>query len=228
MIAGAMMAMMAWAASGWAAPATEGAALGEWTMDVDAAKALAAETGKPMLFNFTGSDWCGWCIRMDNQVFSKEDWQAYAKDNLVLVWIDFPRDKSLVPEAYADRNQKLSEEFGVQGFPTYFLLDSDGDTRLGQAGASREATPEWFIGVLESLILTSEKSVAALREKMSEDERAQLDAAQAAVATARQTLEDWILTEPERSDENIAAFQSMNDNIREAEAAVLSLLKAAQ
>ena len=79
------------------AVATSGAELGKWTMDFDAAKTLAAEKEVPILINFTGSDWCGWCKLMDREVFSKAEWQQYAAESLVLVWIDFPRDKALVP-----------------------------------------------------------------------------------------------------------------------------------
>lgn len=211
-----------------AAPATEGAVAGEWTMDYDAAKALAAETGRPLLLNFTGSDWCGWCIRMDRQVFSLEAWQAYAQEHLVLVWIDFPRDKSLVPEHYVARNEELRREFGVQGFPTYILLDPDGETRLGQAGATRDATPESFIETLDNALLTSDKSVAALREKMTAEEQAKLDAAKLATEAAHRKLEEWIQTDPQRTDENIALFNGMRAEIETAEAHYLQLLKAAR
>ncbi|MGD9782041.1 MAG: thioredoxin family protein [Kiritimatiellia bacterium] len=206
--------------------ALEGAVAGEWTMDLDAAKALAAETGLPLFLNFTGSDWCGWCRMMDKQVFSQEAWKTYAKKNFVLVWIDFPRDKSLVPDAFAERNAKLMQEFGVGGFPTYVLLDSDGHTRLGQAGASRDATPERFIAELDDALLASDKSIAALKEKLADEQKAELDAAREAKDLARQKLEDWIGTDPESNDENNAAFEAMRDEIQRADAAFLGLLKS--
>ncbi len=226
-VAGLMAAMMT-AGSSLAAPATEGAAPGEWTMDFDAAKALAAETGRPLLLNFTGSDWCGWCRLMDKQVFTQEAWLTYAKENFVLVWIDFPSDKSLVPEALVPRNEELRSEFEVGGFPTYILLDADGQTRLGQAGASRDASPESFIQSLEALLLVSDKSIAALREGMTEDEQARLDDARSAVAAARRKLEDWVAGDPEQTDENMALFIGMREEIGHAEEALLALLKAAR
>ena len=195
-------------------------------MDIDAAKALAAETGRPLLLNFTGSDWCGWCRLMNRQVFSQEAWQTYAKDRLVLVWIDFPRDKSLVPEAFAERNTKLSQEFEVGGFPTYILLDPDGQTRLGRTGATRDATPASFIATLEDALLISDKSVAALKEKMTDEQKAELDAAQEARTLTRQKLEDWVRTNPEQTDENIALFQGMQEENKQADDAFLQLLKA--
>ncbi len=130
--------------AGKSAPATEGAAVGQWTMDAEAALALAKKEGKPVLINFTGSDWCGWCKLMERRVFSQPAWQAYAKGNLVLVWADFPRDKSLVPEARAPKNRALAEKYGVQGYPTYVLLSPEGE-EIGRLGASRDATPEGFI-----------------------------------------------------------------------------------
>lgn len=134
-----------------ATPATKGAKVGEWSMDFDAAKALAKEKNLPILINFTGSDWCGWCKLMDREVFAKDEWQAYAKENVVLVYIDFPQDKTLVPMHFVARNQKLSETYGVRGYPTYIVLGADGTTRLGQLGASRDASPSSFIGELKKL-----------------------------------------------------------------------------
>ena len=134
-----------------ATPATKGAKVGEWSMDFDAAKALAKEKNLPILINFTGSDWCGWCKLMDREVFAKDEWQAYAKENVVLVTIDFPQDKTRVPMHFVARNQKLSETYGVRGYPTYIVLGADGTTRLGQLGASRDASPSSFIGELKKL-----------------------------------------------------------------------------
>ena len=134
-----------------ASPVTKGAKAGEWTMDFDAAKTLAREKNLPILINFTGSDWCGWCKLMDREVFAKDEWQAYAKENVVLVTIDFPQDKTRVPMHFVARNQKLSETYGVRGYPTYIVLGADGTTRLGQLGASRDASPSSFIGELKKL-----------------------------------------------------------------------------
>ncbi len=144
-----------------ATPATQGAKPGEWTMDYDAAKTLAKEKNLPILINFTGSDWCGWCKLMDKAVFAKADWMAFAKENLVLVYIDFPRDKTLVPMNFVARNQKLSDSFGVQGYPTYILLAANGETRLGQLGASQKATPESFIADVKKLTDKAPKPAAA-------------------------------------------------------------------
>ncbi len=157
-------------------PATEGAVPGQWTMDMDAAKKVAAEKKLPLLLNFTGSDWCGWCKHMDKEVFSKDAWGAYAKDNLVLVWIDFPNDKTLVPDKFVARNKSLSESYGVEGYPTYIVLDDDGQTKLGQLGADQEISPEKFIGSIKNLLGNRAAEIDALLkslpEKTAQDYRA--------------------------------------------------------
>jgi protein disulfide-isomerase len=96
-----------------------------WTDDYAAAMKLAKETGRPILADFSGSDWCGWCIKLDKEVFSKPEFAAYAKDNLVLLMLDFPQDKEQTA-AVKEQNAKLSEQFGIQGFPTVLILDADG------------------------------------------------------------------------------------------------------
>ncbi len=123
----------------------DGAEAGHWTMDFDAAVKLAAEKKLPMMLNFTGSDWCGWCKLMDKNVFAEEVWQKFAADKVVLVTLDFPKDKTIVPEKYVSRNNELKDQFGVRGFPTYVVLDSDGKTKLGQLGAGKDKTPATFI-----------------------------------------------------------------------------------
>ena len=207
-----------------ASPLIDGVEPGQWTQDVDAAKAYAAEKELPLLYNFTGSDWCGWCKLMDRQVFSKEEWSGWAKDNIVLVWIDFPRDKSLVPEKYTARNEKISREFGVQGFPTYFVLDSNGETVIGRAGASQDASPEKFIKEIENILRNSDKAIAAYRESLSDEMKTQLDAAKAARDAAHKKLEDWVATGPERTPENTELFQAMLKEIETADAAWNKLL----
>lgn len=135
-----------------AAPVIDGAEVGVWTQDYDAAKKLAKEKKLPLFVTFTGSDWCGWCQLMEKNVFSSSSWEKWAKKNIVLVWLDFPSNKDLVPEKYVERNKQLASEFGVRGFPTYIILDSEGKERLGKMGASREATPKAFIEELEEIL----------------------------------------------------------------------------
>jgi thioredoxin-related protein len=98
-----------------------------WTTDYEKALAQAKAEKKLVLLDFTGSDWCGWCIKLDKEVFAKPDFKAFASENLVPVTLDFPRGKKL-PKHTADQNAKLKAEHKVSGFPTIVLLDADGKT----------------------------------------------------------------------------------------------------
>jgi len=155
------MALASWAGMAFATAPASGATPGEWTQAYQAAKAIAAEKGLPILLNFSGSDWCYWCKLMDKQVFSKQEWKDWAKDNLVMVLIDFPRDKSLVPAEYVARNEGLLKKYSVAGFPTFILLSSDAQAVLGQLGNSRNATPKSFIAEIEALTSAKDKSAAS-------------------------------------------------------------------
>ena len=142
LLAAALLALPA-AADQSAIPFT-GAELGAWTQDYAAATNAAATDGKPVLLDFTGSDWCGWCMLMENKVFCTQEWEDWAATNIYLVAIDFPNDTSKVPDEYQTRNRELSKQFGVREYPTFIVLDSKGQ-KLGQLGADRNATPAKFI-----------------------------------------------------------------------------------
>jgi protein disulfide-isomerase len=129
-----------------------------WLTDYKQAQEQAKSSKKLMLLDFTGSDWCGWCIKLDKEVFSKPEFQEYADKNLVLVELDFPRRKELSATEQA-QNEQLANEHRVQGFPTIIVLNSDGK-KVGELSYesavpenSREplATPAAFIASLEKL-----------------------------------------------------------------------------
>lgn len=119
-----------------------------WTEDYEAAKTQAAEEGKTLLMDFTGSDWCGWCIKLDKEVFSKDAFKAYAEDNLVLVMLDYPRNNNQTGEVKA-QNAALKDEFGIRGFPTIYLTDAAGlpYAKTGYVAGG----PEKYIKHLEEL-----------------------------------------------------------------------------
>lgn len=96
-----------------------------WLDNFEAAKAEAAKRGVPILADFSGSDWCGWCKKLDREVFSTAELAAYAKENLVLFVADFPSKKKLA-EATVAQNKELQKEYKIQGFPTVLLLDAKG------------------------------------------------------------------------------------------------------
>jgi protein disulfide-isomerase len=103
-----------------------------WQTDPAKALADAKGTKKLVLMDFTGSDWCSWCMKLNKEVFSQPEFQQYAKDNLVLVELDFPRGKPQTSEDKA-RNEALAQKFRVRGFPTVVVLNSEGK-QVGQLG----------------------------------------------------------------------------------------------
>lgn len=148
--------------------ATAGAEAGEWTMDFDAALALAKQKDLPLLVNFTGSDWCSWCLKIEAEVFTKQVWGDYARTALALVTIDFPRDTELVPEKYRERNKELAAQFKINGFPTYVLLDSDGVTALGRLRAADGSSPEVFIYHVKGVLMRRDVEVQRFIEGLPE------------------------------------------------------------
>jgi thioredoxin-related protein len=121
-----------------------------WMHDFEAAKAKAVKEGKPIFINFTGTDWCGWCIKLEKEVFTKKAFQDYAKENLVLVEVDFPKKKEQTAELKA-QNKKLDKEYGVEGYPTLYLLDATGK-KLTEDIGYREGGPEAYVEHLKSLL----------------------------------------------------------------------------
>jgi thioredoxin-related protein len=131
---------------------TSGAKLGEWTMDYDAALVLAKKESKPILVGFIKSDSCSWCKLMEKNVFENKAWKDYAAKHLVLVTIDYPKDKSIVPTRFVQRNKDLAQEMKIHGVPWYVLLDADGKTRLAKLGGGKAKTPKSFITEINSSI----------------------------------------------------------------------------
>lgn len=96
-----------------------------WLTDFEKAKVEAAARNVPILIDFSGSDWCGWCIRLEKEVFSQPEFKAYASENLVLFLADFPSQKPQ-SETIKKQNKQLSDHYGLQGYPTVLLLDFTG------------------------------------------------------------------------------------------------------
>ncbi len=121
----------------------------KWETDIDVAKKRAKDENKKILVDFTGSDWCGWCIKLKKEVFDKPEFQEYAKKNLVMLELDFPRKKEL-PAKEKEQNEKLSGEYQVEGFPTILLINSKGK-ELGRTGY-QEGGPEKYVEHLKELL----------------------------------------------------------------------------
>jgi thioredoxin-related protein len=93
----------------------------EWHTDLMEAHDLSEKTKKPIFAFFTGSDWCGWCIKLQKDVFAKEEFIKWAKENVILLELDFPRNKQL-PPALVQQNASLQQAFGITGYPTVWLF----------------------------------------------------------------------------------------------------------
>lgn len=100
----------------------------EWTTDFSKAKTEATEKSKYILLNFSGSDWCGPCMKLKKEVLDSEEFLKFAEDKLVLVRADFPRNKKnkLSPEQ-TKQNEALAEKYNNEGkFPLTVLINADG------------------------------------------------------------------------------------------------------
>ena len=102
----------------------------KWHTDVKKAITISNKEKKPLLMFFTGSDWCGWCIRLQNEVLKTPEFTKWAKDNVILVELDYPRRLPQTPEL-KNQNAELQQAFGIQGFPTvYFVSAEDKEGRI--------------------------------------------------------------------------------------------------
>ena len=93
-----------------------------WEVDLNVAMEESQRTGKPIMANFTGTDWCGWCMRLKAAVFTTDEFKKWADDNVVLLELDFPKRFQL-PANIAEQNAGLAQAFGVSGYPTIWVFD---------------------------------------------------------------------------------------------------------
>jgi protein disulfide-isomerase len=130
----------------------------KWYTDLDEAKAVAAKENKPLLVDFTGSDWCGYCIKLHAEVFDKPEFEEFAK-NYVLVELDFPSKKPQPAEEKA-KNKATQAKFGVSGFPTVLLLDAKTGEAYGrQSGYGPGSGPKAYIEKLSAFKNTAEQGI---------------------------------------------------------------------
>ena len=95
-----------------------------WLTNFEQAMAQSKKTGKPIMANFTGSDWCGWCKKLDKSVFHQPGFKEWADKNVVLLELDFPK-RFRVPQEIAAQNNNLRQAFKVTGYPTIWVFDAD-------------------------------------------------------------------------------------------------------
>lgn len=108
-----------------------------WLTNVDKALEQAKKENKSVLVEFTGSDWCPPCKALKSNIFDSEEFKKYAEDKLVLVELDFPRTKEIAPEQ-KEYNSKIAKEYGIRGYPTVFILDSEGKPVWSRVGGGEK------------------------------------------------------------------------------------------
>jgi thioredoxin-related protein len=127
-----------------------------WQTDVNKAISISNKTNKPLLLFFTGSDWCGWCIRLQKEVLFTPEFKTWAAKNVVLVELDFPRSKQQ-SEEIKNQNNGMQQAFQVQGFPTIWFASAkmkEGKpsfTGIGSTGYVPGGPTAWLAGADEIL-----------------------------------------------------------------------------
>lgn len=111
----------------------------EWHTDLNKAIAASARSKKPLFMFFTGSDWCGWCIKLQKEVFKTPEFISWAKENVILLELDFPK-RSAQPDEIKNQNAQLNNFFQVRGYPTVWVVDAvkgdDGKIQFAPRGSS--------------------------------------------------------------------------------------------
>ena len=103
-----------------------------WLINFEEAAKLSIKSGKPILANFTGSDWCGWCIRLNKEVFVTPEFKNWASENVILLELDYPRRVQQTDEI-KKQNRELQQFFQVRGYPTLHIFNvviTDGKTQI--------------------------------------------------------------------------------------------------
>lgn len=142
-----------------------------WFADYDQAVAVAKAEGKDLLVDFTGSDWCYWCKKLDEEVFSHDSWYSKANESFVLVALDFPNSaeaKAAVPNP--ERNQELVKKYQVGGYPTILLMTAEGEV-FAKTGY-QEGGPESYVSHMATISTSGKKILAAVKEIEGEYEQA--------------------------------------------------------
>jgi protein disulfide-isomerase len=140
----------------------------QWFTDVQKANEIATKNHKPIFGFFTGSDWCGWCRKLQKDVFSKQSFIEWAKKNVVLLELDFPRGKKLSPELQ-QQNTALQQAFQVNGYPTIWMFNIVKDSssnKLNLAALGSMGYPSGaIVGKEEIAFLATANSILSSAKK---------------------------------------------------------------
>lgn len=199
-----------------------------WMHDFEAAKAKAAKENKDLLIDFTGSDWCGWCIKLNKEVFSHDPFKEGVADKYVLVELDYPRDKSILDEKTIKQNEELRKVYPVRGFPTILLADAQGRP-FAQTGYQKGG-PEAYLTHLAELNETKTKrdeAFAAAEKEEGVAKAKSLYSALQLVPEAFHHLYADSITEIKKLDPEDETGLAATEKARDAKAAFDSSLQAA-
>lgn len=129
-----------------------------WLTNYEKAVEAAKKDQKPILMLFTGSDWCGYCMKFAKEFFSQKAFEKFANEDIVLLEVDSPKYKKLDPAIVA-QNNKLAKKYGVEGFPTIFIVDANGDTivQTGYGEFIKAKSAENYIKTLKEKIAAKAK-----------------------------------------------------------------------
>lgn len=171
--------------------------------DMKAAMEKAKAEGKDIIIDFTGSDWCGWCIRLDNEVFSQSEFKETVPNHFVLVALDFPTEKVPQTDEVKAHNKQWQEKFSIRGFPTIVLTDANGEeyARTGY----RQGGPTPYVEHLSQLRegkVKRDESLAAAEKASGIDKAKHLDAAL--------SIEGIVVPNAEQKMETIIALDADN------------------
>ncbi len=137
-----------------------------WSEDFEAAKTLAEKNGKLILLAFSGSDWCGWCVKMEKEIYSDKTFISGAKKKFLLLMIDSPRDKSILSAIAQKQNRGLVQKYRVRGFPTTLIVDAKGE-EVHRFGGYQSGGVEGFLAALDKV---AEKAGVKGLAEISEEE----------------------------------------------------------
>jgi thioredoxin-related protein len=121
-----------------------------WQTDLETAQKMSKENHQNIILVFSGSDWCAPCMKLENEIWSSDEFKTYSKDHFILLKADFPRRKqNKLSKEQQEKNNQLAETYNLQGyFPLVVVLDSEGKV-LGKTGY-KKATPKEYIDILSS------------------------------------------------------------------------------
>ena len=142
----------------------------DWKTDLGQAMQESNTSKKPIFAFFTGSDWCGWCKKLQREVFAKQAFKTWAKDEVILLELDFPRRTQLAP-ALAQQNKSLAQAFQVRGYPTvwmFYASKKEGETNINLNALGSLGYPSGAVkGKEEVLFIKNANAILAKAGKKS-------------------------------------------------------------